>query len=103
VTRRSALTLKISDDARADIIAAHQWYAERSPTSASSFIKQVDRVLGRIQNFPELFPVFDLGLRRVPLARYPHCIFYHVVDDRIEVEACLHDHRDPNHLKVRWV
>ena len=103
MSSRRTLILKLSDDARADIITAHQWYAERNPASASSFIKQVDRVLGRIQSFPELFPVFDLGLRRAPLARYPHCIFYHVVDDRIEVEACLHDHRDPTHLRARWV
>ncbi|MGQ3049960.1 MAG: type II toxin-antitoxin system RelE/ParE family toxin [Niveispirillum sp.] len=103
MSRRPTLILRLSDDARADIVAAHQWYAERSPISAVSFIRQVDRLLGRIQSFPELFPVFDLGLRRAPLARYPHCLFYRLVEERIEVEACLHDHRDPAYLQARSV
>jgi plasmid stabilization system protein ParE len=46
-------------EARAEYIAAIQWYEQRSVRAADRFEAEVERLLQRVNDNPELFPKYD--------------------------------------------
>ena len=63
--------LRVRKIARAEILAAFEWYLERSPAAAERFLAAVDDAMRRIEEAPERYPLIRGRLRRVLLERFP--------------------------------
>ncbi len=68
--------LRVRKIARAEIVAAFEWYLERSPTAAEGFLDAVNDAMKRIEEAPERHPIVRGRLRRVLLRRFPYAVYY---------------------------
>ncbi len=85
----------------ADLIAAHDWYEQRSPGLGKDFVRMVDAAFTGIAQNPELLPPLHRGLRRVLLRRFPYAVFYRIDPDAVRVIAVLHTAMDLRRLEAR--
>ncbi len=88
--------LRVRKIARAEIVAAFEWYLERSPTAAEHFLDAVDGAMRRIEEAPEQHPIIRGRLRRVLVRRFPYAAYYKVYPSTISVVGVIHGHRHPD-------
>lgn len=81
--------------------AARLWYAERSQSSADSFLAELDQGVESISEAPERWPLFVHDTRRYLFRRFPFQIVYRVAKDRVEVVAVAHGRRRPGYWRPR--
>jgi plasmid stabilization system protein ParE len=93
--------LEFHPDAAAELLAAEQWYAERSIVASRSFIQESNLVFDRLQEAPERWPMSEDGTRRVLFGLFPLFVIYPVRADRVEVIAVAHQRREPGYWKYR--
>jgi plasmid stabilization system protein ParE len=84
------LAVRTLSAAEADLLAAHDWYEQRSPGLGKDFVRMVDASFAGIARQPELFPAGHRGLRRVLVRRFPYAVYYLIDADSIRVVAVLH-------------
>ena len=84
-----------------DIDTSIDYYLrEAGDDAAGRFIDSVERALSRISRNPSVGSLrfaFELqipDLRCIPLARFPHLVFYMEAADHIDVWRVLHTRRD---------
>lgn len=84
-------------------MAAAEWYEERRDGLGAELIAVVDRALERIQDNPEMFPVWRAGYpyRELVLRRFPYVVFFVVSADDVEVIAVAHAKRRPGYWMSR--
>jgi plasmid stabilization system protein ParE len=87
--------------ARREVADAFEWYRERSPQAADSFIRELDRGLDLIAESPEVWPMYELDSRRYILRRYPYSLIYRCEARRIVVVAVAHHSRRPGYWHSR--
>ncbi|HRZ55547.1 MAG TPA: type II toxin-antitoxin system RelE/ParE family toxin [Candidatus Paceibacterota bacterium] len=80
--------------ARADIEREARWYAAQQPGLGSDFVDEVHRVIDGIAGNPLRHSIRFGNWRRANLRRFPHAVFYQVIDDEPVVFAVLHAKRD---------
>ena len=66
--------------AAAEVEAAVQWYAERSPVAARAFAAEVSTCVERVGEAPERWPRYVHGTRRYLLPHFPFSLVYRVLD-----------------------
>ncbi len=84
-----------------DAEEAAAWYAERSVRAAVRFLDELDRVIDVISRSPETFPVFDAGLRRAILRRFPFYVVFRADAASVVVLAVAHGKRRPRFWRDR--
>lgn len=94
-------SLRFHPAAREELVAATDWYVERSGTAAAGFVREIERAISRIVEGPERYPLTRLGRRRFVLLRYPYDIVYRLVRDEIEIVAIAHHARRPAYWRGR--
>lgn len=87
--------LKIRKLAKAEIIAAFEWYLKRSPSAAHQFLNAVDEAMTIIEETPLSHPVIRGRLRRVLVRHFPYAVYYKVFPSTISVVGVIHGHRHP--------
>ena len=87
--------------ARAEALAAYDWYAERNEDAAQSFQAELENAGRTIEQTPELFASFQHGTRRYLLKHFPFSIIYRIQSERIEIIAVAHQRRRPGYWKHR--
>ncbi len=92
--------LRFHEEAILDAGAAKEWYLERSPQAATSFIAELERGLTRIQEAPHRWPKFGEASRRFVMPRFPFSIIFRITND-IEIVAVAHDKRRPGFWRSR--
>lgn len=88
--------LRVRKIARAEIVAAFEWYLARSPRAAEQFLEAVDAAMRRIEDGPERYQVIHGRLRRVLLEGFPYGVFYKVYPAVISVVGVIHGSRHPD-------
>jgi plasmid stabilization system protein ParE len=96
-----ALPVQFISVASADLLAAHDWYEQRSPGLGKDFVRMVDAATAGLARQPDLFPPMHRGLRRVLVRRFPYAVFYRIDADAVRVIAVLHAKMDLRRLDVR--
>lgn len=91
----------VRPDAEVDITDAALWYETQSQGLGSDFLRSVDACLADVARAPRRFPVIRRNMRRALLRRFPYGVFFIESDDAVEVVACLHVRRDPQHWSER--
>jgi plasmid stabilization system protein ParE len=84
--------------ARAELIAAQDWYESEASGLGRRFREAVDVLAKRMSENPHQFPVVLNDVRRALLRRFPYALFFVIEDDELIVIACFHASRDPS----RW-
>lgn len=80
--------------AERDIEHEARWYDERKPGLGDEFVDEVSRVIHLIEQNPNRYSVRFGQWRRANLQRFPHAIFYQLIDDQPIIFAVLHARRD---------
>jgi plasmid stabilization system protein ParE len=87
--------------AAAEIEAAAQWYAERSPIAAAAFAAEVDTCVERVREAPERWPRYVHGTRRYLFPHFPFSLVYRVRHGELEIVAVAHHKRRPGYWRSR--
>lgn len=90
----------LTPEADLELNDAADWYEQKARLGAE-FVTQVREVLNRIGRMPELYAVVHRNVRRARVRRFSYNIYYRLQNDRVEVIAILHAHRDPAARKNR--
>ena len=91
-----ALRIRLSGLAVADLEEAVAHYDEQAPGLGTEFLEAIDRVVERMQMFPEGAPPVDgfPGVRRARVKRFPYGVFYRAAPDSVILLRVLHARRD---------
>jgi plasmid stabilization system protein ParE len=85
-----------------ELLAATDWYVDRSLTAATAFLREVAHAITRISEAPQLYPRTRVrDHRRFVMFRYPFDIVYRVLTDEIEIVAVAHHARRPGYWRHR--
>lgn len=87
--------LHIRDEAELDIIDAVAWYEDQRNGLGAEFLIEFDAVMQRMIDTPLQFPQIKADVRRALLRRFPYAAYFLVSDEKVDVVAVLHQHRDP--------
>jgi toxin ParE1/3/4 len=90
-----------TQDARAEAIAAQDWYEEQAPGLGVRFRADLDIIVQRIADNALQFPCVFRDVRRALLRRFPHYLLFRVEPDAVTVIACFHPSRDPSQWQRR--
>ena len=90
-----SLELIVRPEAEADALEAFRWYNEQLPGLGQEFLGELERVMGSIQQNPQIHSKVHRELRRALVRRFPYGVFYSISSDRIVIVAILHTARDP--------
>jgi plasmid stabilization system protein ParE len=85
----------------AEVDAAVQWYAERSPVAARAFAAEVNACVERAREAPERWPRYVHGTRRYLLPHFPYSLVYRVRHGELEIVAVAHHRRRPGYWRSR--
>lgn len=95
------MTVRLRQEAEADLSDAARWYEERQPGLGSEFLDEVRRSLSSIADHPGLYPRVSGDIRRALIRRFPFGVFYLVDEPDIVVLAVMHGSRAPSRWKIR--
>jgi plasmid stabilization system protein ParE len=97
------LSLRISEEAEAEMADAARWYETHRTSFGAEFLDAVDATAVRIAEAPRigsLVPgISDQAIRRRPVRRFPYHVVYLELPDRLQILAIAHDRRRPGY----WV
>ena len=95
------MTVRLRQEAEADLAEAARWYEEQQPGLGSEFLDEVRRSLSSISDHPGLYPRVSGDIRRALIRRFPFGIFYLVDEPDIVILAVMHGSRAPSRWKNR--
>ncbi|MFP6655145.1 MAG: type II toxin-antitoxin system RelE/ParE family toxin [Myxococcota bacterium] len=95
------LALSLAPLAEQDLLDAADWYDAQQPGLGDEFLRSVEASFARIQRLPMSFPSDEYDIRSALLHRFPYSVRFRVQDERIEVIAVWHGHRDPKGWTTR--
>jgi plasmid stabilization system protein ParE len=87
--------------AAAEVEAAVQWYAERSPVAARAFAAEVNACVERVREAPDRWPHYVHGTRRSLFPHFPYSFVYRVRNGALEIVAVAHHRRRPGYWQSR--
>jgi len=77
---------------------AFNWYANRSPSAARRFRREIKRVIEQILHAPHLGSVYRGPYRWMRLRRFPYLIYYARIDPtHVILYALAHGRRRPGY------
>ena len=91
----------LTPDARADLMAALDWYAENAPSIVPHIRRAQRELFDRIAVNPMQFPVGAKNTRRAIMRRFPYVVVFVVTDDTAQIIAFFHTSRDPRQWRRR--
>jgi toxin ParE1/3/4 len=81
--------------ARSEFDDAADWYEQRRAGLGPAFTGAVQRVLDRIADQPDCYPVVWAGVREALVAGFPYAVYYREESGQVVVFSVLHTSRDP--------
>jgi toxin ParE2 len=92
-----AYSIELLRGAHVDLRGAYDWYFERNPEAAASFIREIETALAAISKNPLMWPSYIRGTRRCVLRRFPFSVIYRLIESRIIIVAFAHGRRRPGY------
>lgn len=75
---------------------AAAWYATKREKLAAEFVAEVKATFAVIAEHPDRFGIAHEDVREAQLDRFPYCVYYRVLPERVLVLAVFHTARDPS-------
>lgn len=80
---------------------AARYYDLESSGLGEAFLKEVERAISRILEYPEGAPLVSRTVRRKLVRRFPHAVLYSVRQDRVRILAVMNQKRRPFYWRGR--
>ncbi len=96
-----SLPLVFQAGVRDEIDEAYAWYEEQRRGLGEEFLAEVQRVLDRIEQNPEIYAPIYQTVRHDRVKRFAYTVYYRIELDRIVVIAVHHSKRDAKHWQSR--
>ncbi|MBI2525034.1 MAG: type II toxin-antitoxin system RelE/ParE family toxin [Candidatus Rokubacteria bacterium] len=93
--------VRFHPEARAEVLAARDWYAARNQTAADRFVAEVEQAVEAILEAPDRRPRYLHRTRRYVLPRFPFSIIYRPHGSAVHIFAVAHAKRRPGYWKER--
>jgi len=77
------------------------WHAQHGEDLAKLFEKRFEDSVRAISDRPFSFGVMRDDIRRAPIDRFPHGVFFRVLKQSIHIIGVIHGSRSPDVLKGR--
>ena len=87
--------LSFTKNAQNDYTEAYFWYNQIESELANKFSDEIEKLLSRILDNSEQFPIVESETRRAVSKQFPYGIFFLIDENRIVVTAILHHRREP--------
>lgn len=88
-------------EAETELLAAIDWYEERSAGLGADFAAEVHAAIQRATAMPLAWPRIDGEIRRVLTNRFPYGVLYAIENSTICILAVMHLRRHPNYWRER--
>ncbi|MEJ2424987.1 MAG: type II toxin-antitoxin system RelE/ParE family toxin [Candidatus Thiodiazotropha sp.] len=88
-------TLTIRKEAERDIDEQFNYYEEKREGLGHNYLLCIEEALGKLQRNPLAYRKIHNELRRLPIKRFPHRIFYLVQNNNVIVTAVFHVRKAP--------
>ena len=95
------LKIKVHPEAYNELEHAITWYDNQAKGLGSEFMDEVEHAVNLIQQFPDTWPAYSEGTRRLLIHRFPFAIIYRHDKNNIRIFAFMHLRRKPGYLKDR--
>jgi toxin ParE1/3/4 len=95
------MTCEFHPEAEKEFLAAINYYEECRIGLGYDFTREVYSAIQSIIEHPKTWPLFDLGIRRRLISRFPYAILYSEEGQTIYILAVMHLRRDPTYWKYR--
>jgi hypothetical protein len=93
-----AMRLKLSAEARDEMLDAAAWYDSREPGLGTRFLSTCDQAFEQISNDPQRHPQIGNGFHRHLMLKFPFAVFYEIQGDLLIIAGVMHGARNP----ARW-
>jgi len=97
------LKLFLRPVAKSEIQGATEWYDSKATDLGDAFLFEIEHTFSFIREHPLSFPRTRFQSRKAKLRRFPYCIYYYILKDRIVVSACLHNSRNVDKILEKRV
>ncbi len=84
-----------------EIVETTAYYDSEVPGLGNGFILEVQRIVGLLQDQPQIGQRVEGDFRRIVLARFPYSLIYSIEPDKIWVVAVAHQRRRPGYWRKR--
>ena len=101
VAQGSLIPVVFTEDARADVLDAFDFYEEREQGLGERFRDHLDFAIAKVKASPERYPIVHRNLRRKLVERFPYAVFYRFDPGVIVVVAVMHGRQAPALWKGR--
>jgi toxin ParE1/3/4 len=88
-------SLVLRSVAKFEFDEATDWYEQRRVGLGAKFVAQVQRVLDRISEFPESYPIVHGDIHETLVKRFPYAVYYRAEPTQVVVLAIIHTARNP--------
>jgi plasmid stabilization system protein ParE len=96
-----SLPIHFSRPAQRELDHAVDWYEDRRSGLGDRFNNRVVELITQIVSNPQLFAEVEDGVREAHVRRFPYCVYFRVLADRIEIISVFHTSRDPETWRSR--
>ena len=76
---------------------AFDWYQQQKEVLGELFLKELDTVYRKVQNFPTAYGKKDRNFRQAMLKKFPYVVVFKIIKTTIVVYAVFHTSRNPRH------
>ncbi len=96
-----SLPIDFEIDAVDDVDGAFAWYENEQAGLGERFLEAILDQLDRIQENPEAHAILYRKTRACPIRGFKYVIYFRLLDDRINIVAVQHGHRNPRAWRRR--
>jgi plasmid stabilization system protein ParE len=91
-----SLPVILRPEARKEYDSAFDYYESQRAGLGPAFAARVQAVISRIGRNPKMHGIARGEVRKAVVKKFPYCIYYRELADRVEVIAVFHTSRDPS-------
>ena len=88
-------------EAYQELIESVKYYEVQKSGLGQRFLDTVIDAIQRIRTHPLLYHQIDNGCRQCRIPWFPYGVIYRIKDNRIEIIAVMHLHRQPGYWRGR--
>lgn len=86
----------LRQEAEFDIGEQFEYYEQKREGLGHDFLLCIEEALRKLERNPLIYRRIHKELRRIPIRRFPHRIFFFVQGDQVIVTAVFHARKDPS-------
>lgn len=92
---------RFHDAAGAELTEAVEYYDGKASGLGDRFLAEIKAATRYIEQYPEIAPVIDLGVRAKSVSKFPYSLMYVVEPEELAIVAVAHQSKRPGYWSDR--